>query len=422
MEKGLHRSKGFISDPGGIQRYGVIELPNNELLRSFFFPNVTDLYAGNNAGGTDFNGAAWTGGINGTELGAFTQGNNHVGKSVFCIGDGNEGIRLDTDAFDTANENLSASVWYNITDFTTDRDFVSKYSAVNADKSLRFFYNQTTDTIDFDIYYDAAGNKNSLSIAATAYKDSKPHKFECKYKYIGAAEAYMSIIIDGVARAHIKLTTNTGRNNSAGADLTFGGFDTTGNTYGALSDWWYKKDFLELNEDRKIYAAGSRKPCAEDGNGQVYINGKQPVRLAITPPNYSKDPATNNTFYIPTSHNIPIPENGNYTVGINCGRIGVKTNADTLDAQVNYQFGKSATPGSSLIGLLNTAILLACQAGVSNVTIRTFVSGINGKENCHFLENEIVYLNIKGNSEDHSGNPKTQSVNTDNIIMVLEKD
>lgn len=371
---------------------GVQTINSSSPLDPTYFPTManTNVYAAHINGTSDFDGTAWSGGINLTEIGSLTQGANHLGTTVYNTGDGNDGAYL-TGVPAGQNTNFSAGGWFKINDISSYRTLISRFSGTNSEKSF-YVGISTTGLLQYRIYYDASSGTvvDIPDFDISAYvNDGKFHFVGISYKYVSSSEAYKLLMFDDTVVGYIKKTTNTARNDDGGAEITIGGQDTTGQLHGSVSDSIFIQGtnaWLTPNQWRKIACAGNGQRCEVDRNGEVRINGKQKVSMFRNPTDAAG--LSSDTIAEITDWNILLPEAGQYNTSFQFGSNFLDVSANGVVQFIFYIFNNDAE--------LNTysrqlSYWQGFSAGINlyvpfNITGTRFVGKTNDRINLRYME------------------------------------
>lgn len=304
-----------------INSSGTRELPNDRLITAEYLKNTTNAYVHHLNETTWVNGGQAIGSEVLTQVGTIGTGTNHLGDTgVRGNFDGTTNAAyFNSSTFDTADESFFASLVVKPDrSIGTDEDFISKWDGVAANNSF-FFKRDSTGALKFRIFYNSAGGAVDLLSNIdidNILTDGKQHRAWCMYNQSNNS---MMIGLDDTILGY-KIDANLAtRNNNSGTKLTIGAYDdvTLVNPFdGQMSDFTYHRTDYTGDDSRRIFASGASAigKRGTEGliNGEVKIDGKQPVNINISPSTVSG--LTNTAAADVSGWDNYAPENGNYII------------------------------------------------------------------------------------------------------------
>jgi len=261
---------GYI-DSQNLTVGGVTFLDNYKLLESTDFPNTTNLYGNHLVGTSDFDGSAWVGGEVLTEAGSIGAGTNHLGDTTYCDFNGSSSVYYNSSTFDTANESFTVGGWYQIDANTAY--LIGKNDGVNANKSFQAYLDGNSQ-LSYLVFYNGSGGSEALNIDMPELLDGSYYHIVFVYDQSNTS---MSVVVNGKVRGHHVSANLANRNNNAATKLTFCALDDStllSPLNGRLSDPFYQKSALTLEQIRELYVVGSQRVANKDQNNIVQILGE----------------------------------------------------------------------------------------------------------------------------------------------------
>jgi hypothetical protein len=351
-------------------------LTNESLLTSTQLPTLattTSLFAWH-MNGVALDLTNWVGDtLNLLEVGTITSGTNHLGNTTYCNFTGSSCVYASSSEFDTANEAFTVWAVFNTTN-TGKNTIASKFDNTNANNSFDFYLDDTG--LRFQVYYDASGNAVSLiDKNINRYRDGYFHFVSASYYDLGST-GLMILEVDGNI-VDYTVSSNLGvRNNSTGAELTFGGSDGSGTPAnfftGQLLEFGYYKERLTFNEKRKFFITGRSLKAYTGNNSRLFITGENgPLGKVSTILTASFSHATG-TFTSITSTNLYIPKDGKYRIYF---QTSYTANLDAgNDASIELQVIDGTNVVDGMITIMNTGNVQV-SAGTGNVAGHVFLEG-----------------------------------------------
>lgn len=297
-------------------------LPNYQYLNGASIPSTTNAYGWHNSGGSDFDGTAWIGGINLTEIGALTARTNHLGQSVYADFDGtSDAIYLNSASFDTTNESFTAYTWFKPDNASRSEYLMSKYVGTAANDSWRVY--KDTSYLYFAVAYNAT---TSITISAPADLFSDTTKNYFLAAVYSQSSNTMTLYCDGKIIAHTYDTNLATRNNNANSKVTFGAYGNGtiggGAFDGGIYECGYFKYAATFDEIRKMYVTGTKKKGYVDENDKVLINGETYLGdYTIIVPDQTG--LTNTSYADITGFELYTPISGHYKFYLNCAQFDI---------------------------------------------------------------------------------------------------
>lgn len=199
---------------------------------------------------------------------------------------GTEGVRLvnpansecmhatGTDFDDTGS--FTVGGWFRLLDTGVTEMIMSKYGAVNANKSW-YLTQSVAGVIELRVYYDNAGSSKFVSTPAKVYEGTDEH-----HLFIGVYDQTQKSIklnINGQTKGYLENASLAARNNSAVYDLTIGALDGSGAptwfSDSQISNCFYCDWAMKQEEINLIYATKYEKPLALQGKDyEIFLKGK----------------------------------------------------------------------------------------------------------------------------------------------------
>lgn len=278
-----------------------IQINSRSLLSANYFANITNLYAHHLNGVSAQDLTAWNGGNNMTVgAGALTTATSPLGQaSTYCGFDGSTWLKNTTITVGN-NPDFTWAGWVYFADWTAAITEVIASETDGTDGWQLRLENNNIRSYNFtDGAYELQVDNLNLIAGWHHIVYSRSHGNFSRLAIDGSIRGYSNNAAAMTAAGDYELGSRAG-----------GGNIMTGRLWDVALD---TANALSANECRKLYAASCQRFCTVDGNGDVRIDGKRPVRIVIEPANVT---GLNNTSYAAVSGlRLYIPEDNEYSLG-----------------------------------------------------------------------------------------------------------
>lgn len=364
LSDALSENKIFVGNSSNTveQRYVGNVLDTKHLLTSADFPDTTDLYGWHINGTGSFDGSAWfaTSAQTLTDSGTgLTQTSSpyFLGTQTYSNFNGSTDYLEATGSnFDALNESFTIWAWLKNESATGNHAIMSKGNADANERSFLLYI--ASNSLYLDVNYTNGGSGNIVGITGdiTGHVNDNYHFVAAVYD---TSNGSLKLFYDGKDIGYsINSDLIGNRYNSSATELRIGNRDrTTDDMYfiGDILEVGYKKDVLDSNELRKIYAAACRKFVNVDGDGKVAIldGRKNNGSFELIPANVT-DIANYSVMGDVTGFNLYVPENGMYKIRCQSSvRIDDENdNMSTTNMGIQWELYNSTSATRLMTGLM----------------------------------------------------------------------